>query len=108
MAKFFGCSRTALSGGNSKITRSDTLHPHLFIECKYGKNVAPWKLFLETEEKAHAEGKTPCLALKLSRQEGFLLCMRDRDLLKIATVYESAMWKSHDDTVDKFEPQGHN
>jgi hypothetical protein len=34
VAALFGTKRTSLSGGNSKITRSDTMHPYLFIECK--------------------------------------------------------------------------
>lgn len=38
VARAFGCERTPLSGGSSRHTRSDTLHPTLYIECK--SNVA--------------------------------------------------------------------
>jgi hypothetical protein len=34
VARAFGTERTPLSGGNSKHTHSDTLHPELYIECK--------------------------------------------------------------------------
>ena len=34
VARAFGCERTPLSGGNSKHTRADVLHPTLYIECK--------------------------------------------------------------------------
>ena len=37
LAKMFGVRRTPLSGGNSAHTRSDTLHPTLFIELKHGQ-----------------------------------------------------------------------
>lgn len=37
LAKMFGVRRTPLSGGNSAHTRSDTLHPRLFIELKHGE-----------------------------------------------------------------------
>jgi len=38
LARMFGTERTPLSGGNSKHTRSDTLHPRLFIELKHGNS----------------------------------------------------------------------
>jgi hypothetical protein len=34
VAAYFGGERTALSGGNGKITRADVIHDDLFIECK--------------------------------------------------------------------------
>ena len=34
VARFFGSERTPLSGGNSRHTRSDSLHERLYIECK--------------------------------------------------------------------------
>ena len=37
VANFFQGQRTPLSGGNSKITRSDVIHDELFIECKLKK-----------------------------------------------------------------------
>jgi hypothetical protein len=37
VARFFGSERTPMSGGNSKHTRSDSLHPRLYIEVKSRK-----------------------------------------------------------------------
>ena len=34
VARYFGSERTPLSGGNSRHTRSDSLHERLYIECK--------------------------------------------------------------------------
>ena len=56
----FRTTRNALSGGNSKITRSDSLHPKLFISCKYTRNNHKTLRTLVSEErdKATKEGKT--------------------------------------------------
>ena len=63
IAKLFGSTRTPLSGGNGKQTRSDTLHPRIFIELKYGRQSAWIKLFQETAELADREGKFPIVVL---------------------------------------------
>ena len=63
VAALFGVTRTPLSGGNGKQTRSDTLHPRLFIETKYRKYFANVTLFLETAALAVAEKKMPVLVL---------------------------------------------
>ncbi len=57
VAAFFKTERNALSGGNSKLTRSDTLHPELFIECKQRKRFAVIRLWDETKRLADAERK---------------------------------------------------
>jgi len=59
IASIFNTTRNALSGGNSKMTRSDSLHPDLFISCKYTKaNHARLRALVDEErEKAEAEGK---------------------------------------------------
>lgn len=49
IAKWLGTTRTPLSGGNSKHTRSDTLHPRFFVEAKGAKGASgtngwAWKL----------------------------------------------------------------
>lgn len=62
------------------MSRSDTLHRELFVECKYGQKVAPWKLFRESEVKAKAEGKVCVLALKERNEDGFLVVCRSTDL----------------------------
>jgi hypothetical protein len=67
-ARAIGSERTPLSGGNSRHTRSDSLHPGLFAEIKYGSAVpTTWReierLFFNTEELARLEHKTPVVAL---------------------------------------------
>lgn len=49
VARFFGTERTPLSGGASRHTRSDTLHPTLYLEVKSvmansGSNAWVWRL----------------------------------------------------------------
>ena len=56
----FRTTRNALSGGNSKLTRSDSLHPKLFISCKYTRNNHKTlrTLVAEERQKAEKESKT--------------------------------------------------
>ena len=86
VASFFATTRAALSGGNGKVTRSDSHHGQLYIECKYGQRVAPWKLFKGSEEKAKAEGKTCVLALKERNEDGFFVVCRSRDLQLVSRL----------------------
>lgn len=59
IASIFNTTRNSLSGGNSKMTRSDSLHPDLFISCKYSKSNHRMlrRLVDEEREKATAENK---------------------------------------------------
>ena len=66
VARFLGTVRAPLSGGGSRHTRSDTLHPSLFVEVKSGKGTprrvpAIEQLFGITEERAAREGKRAVL-----------------------------------------------
>lgn len=79
VAGFWGSVRNALSGGNSKITRSDSLHDCLFISCKHGARSAFWTLYLEERPKAVAEGKTVVLSLGNLSHEGFLVAFHCND-----------------------------
>jgi len=63
IAKSLGTERTPLSGGASRHTRSDTLHPDLYVECRQRKRVSLYKLFLLTTIYANGENKTPVIAL---------------------------------------------
>ncbi len=68
IAVYLGTDRNPLSGGNGKITRSDSRHERLFIETKHGQGVprtyaAIVKLFLETEKMAFAEYKRAVVVL---------------------------------------------
>lgn len=78
IATFFGTTRTALSGGNSKVTRSDTLHPRLFIETKYRRAFAVLNLWKEVRILAKKEKKIPVVCLVEKGKEGFwILCHSD-------------------------------
>lgn len=83
VAEFFRARRTPLSGGNSAHTRSDTLHPRLFVETKYRKRFAVVSLWDETATKAKREGKTPVVALVERGRPGFWVCMKAEDLAKL-------------------------
>lgn len=66
VGEFLGTYRTPLSGGNSRQTRSDTLHPTLFIEVKSRSSVpSTWpstnRLLELIEERAAHEAKRAVL-----------------------------------------------
>lgn len=68
IARYLGAERNPLSGGNARHSRSDSLHPKIFVETKHGKGVpktwaAVRKLFAETAEKAAVEGKIPLVVI---------------------------------------------
>lgn len=83
VAKAFGAVRNSLSGGNAKTTRSDVLHPELFIECKYKTRSSLWTLFRDVREKAKKEGKTPVVAIGEKGAKGWLVVMHISDLEQI-------------------------
>lgn len=52
VASDFGTTRTPLSGMVKTITNSDTLHPKIYVECKYrNDDYKFWEEFEETREK---------------------------------------------------------
>ena len=75
VARSLGTERTPLSGGNSKHTRSDTLHEKLFIETKHRKHFSILVLYRETLELAKQENKIPILCLKEKGKHGELAVM---------------------------------
>lgn len=79
VARYFGTLRNSLSGGNSKLTRSDTTHPNYFIECKYRAKCAVQSLYDETAEKAEEEEKVPIICLKEKGREGFFIILHSKD-----------------------------
>jgi len=87
-ARTFGTKRNALSGMNSKITASDTLHPRLFIECKKRKRFSLYQLFRKVEQKANKESKIPVVAIKETGKKGWLILIRPEDLMAIAQEYK--------------------
>lgn len=63
IAKSLDTERTPLSGGASRHTTSDTLHPDLYVECKHRKRSAVHTHFHEVRRRAKAESKIPVLAV---------------------------------------------
>jgi hypothetical protein len=84
IAKSFGTERTPLSGGNSKHTRSDTLHPRLFIEQKHRKRHSVVTLWDETNVLAAKEGKVPVVTLTEHGRPGFWVLVHCDDLKELA------------------------
>jgi len=80
VAEFFGTHRTPLSGSSAYLTRADTMHLRLFIECKLRKRSSVWNLFQKVKGKAAMERKTPVLALKQKGCEGWLIVLDIEDL----------------------------
>lgn len=86
IAKLFGSTRTPLSGGNSKITRSDSLHPDLFMEIKHHQKHAHHTLMKETAKLAKKEGKIPILCTQQKYEKGFIISVRSEDLEEFAKI----------------------
>lgn len=79
----FSTTRTALSGGNGKITRSDSLHPSLFVSCKYtaSNNKGLRTLVDEEREKALVENKIAvCVIGEAGDRANSLVVLHLRDL----------------------------
>ena len=90
IARFFGTERTALSGGNSKGTRSDTLHPDLFIEAKQRKKHTAITLWNDTRELALVEKKIPVVCLAEKHRPGFWILIHSDDLDDVASAAYAA------------------
>ena len=84
IASFFGSERTPLSGGNSKITRSDSLHDILFVETKYRVKHSAVTLWRGTKEMADVENKIPVVCLSEKGKQGFWIVCHSADLTAIA------------------------
>lgn len=97
VGSFFGTSRNALSGMNSKLTASDTLHPSLFIECKQRQSFAHHTTYLDAKGKAKQEGKIPILVTHEKGAKDFLITCSSKDLLAVAAVLTQTVTESQDD-----------
>ena len=86
VAHFFQGERTPLSGGNSKITRSDVIHDELFIECKLKKKHTVVTLWDDTAKLAKIEGKIPVVALCEKNRPGFWVMVHSSDLDKLKKI----------------------
>lgn len=80
VAALLGTRRNSLSGSNSKMTSSDTLHEKLYVEVKHPARSAVWTLFKKTRKQAEKEKKTPILAIGQKSHKGFLFCVHSSDV----------------------------
>ena len=94
VARWFGSERTPLSGGNSKHTRSDSLHDRLYIETKGRKKFAAVTLWDDTAAKAKKEGKVPVVALVEKGRPGFWLLVHHTDLQEVSDESHQRRWAS--------------
>ena len=89
VARMRNTERTPLSGGNSKITRSDTMDKTFFIECKLRKNPALWNLYEKTAELAEKEKKVPVLVIKKKGKHGELFVIHSKNIKKFISKWEA-------------------
>lgn len=83
IASIFGTTRTPLSGGNGKVTRSDTFHPSLFVSCKFtqSNNKGLRALVDEEREKAAVENKIAvCVIGEAGDRANALVVLHLKDL----------------------------
>lgn len=83
VAEFFHGQRNPLSGGSSRHTRADVIHPTLFIECKLRRKHTAVSLWDETKALAGKEGKTPVVVLCEKNRPGFWILVHSDDLVKL-------------------------
>jgi hypothetical protein len=85
-ANLFGSRRKVLSGssGRDDETRSDSVHPRLFVETKLRASSATRSLWEQTKALARREGKVPVLALYAKGKPGALLVVHEDDLAAVA------------------------
>ena len=87
VCKDFGTERNPLSGGNSKHSRSDSLHPQLFIEHKHRQSNTVVQLYDETTVLAKKESKIPVVTLSQHGRNGYLLVIAPEDLEAVYNEY---------------------
>lgn len=84
IAAFFGSQRTPLSGGSSGHTRSDTLHPRVFVEAKLRKRHTAVSLWDGTAVLARKEKKIPVICLAEKGRPDFWVMVKSTDFLAVS------------------------
>lgn len=87
VATFFGSTRNSLSGMNSKVTASDSLHPELFIECKLRAKFAHHETLKEATSKAIKEDKIPIVVTQKKYDRGFCITVHEEYLFSLLRIY---------------------
>lgn len=94
IADFFGAKRTPLSGKNSGHTRSDSLHPKLFIETKWRQKHSAVSLWRNTKESRDSydsdKKKTVVVCLAEKNKNGFWVMCHSDDILEVAEEIKKA------------------
>lgn len=90
IASYWGTRRTPMSGGTSGHTRSDTLHPSLYVEAKLRASHSVVSLWDDTARRAAAENKTPVVTLCVKDRPGFWVLVHSRDLTRVADEHRRA------------------
>jgi len=81
VAKLLGGTRNPLSGGASRHTRGDVIHPTLYVECKLRQKLSIWAWFEDTRQKAEKEHKKPILVIKEKSKKGELVVLDITDIV---------------------------
>lgn len=87
VARMLRTRRTPLSGGNSRHTRSDTLHPKLYVEVKLAKDPPLWDEMLALRRRAARQDRRP-LILLTHPDAGTRLALMDLDDLVELALHE--------------------
>jgi hypothetical protein len=78
------------SGGRPDQTRSDSVHPRLFLEVKLRVSHAARSLHDETRILAKREHKTPVVLLADKSRAGFLVCVHSDDMEAVFVEWAAA------------------
>ena len=87
IAKSLGTDRTPLSGGASRHTTSDTLHPDLYVECRLRKRSALSTWWFLVRQSALKEHKIPVIAIHQLCAKHTLAVIDWRFFLKLWNAY---------------------
>jgi hypothetical protein len=89
IAKMFNTKRTPLSGMNSGHTHSDSLHKHLFLECKLKAKIPFYSTFKQTKENALKEKKIPVVIFHEKNSKNNIMMTDLKDFFKINKILDS-------------------
>jgi len=96
IAASLGTVRTPLSGGASRHTTSDTLHPDLYVECRYRSRLSVHTWWLVVRQFALKEHKLPMLALHQAESHTTMAVIDWRFFLKLWEAYTNTKGVTHD------------
>lgn len=91
-AKVVGSLRKPGSGsqGRQDQTRSDSVHPTLFIECRTRKKSVVRTWLMEARRLARKEKKTAALVIREAGKPGAIWCVHQDDLAAFVAEYLAA------------------